>query len=69
MSNQFGLVCPSCETDDGFTITYTGTCRVMGHEGTEDIGDHDWDSSSMCVCPECGYRMAVSVFEPKETEE
>jgi len=55
------MLCPSCFTDDGLNVTFTGTCHLT-FSGSEDVGDHEWGDASMCRCTNCGFTAPVIAF-------
>ena len=48
-----GVRCPNCSRNDRFTITAIVACEVTD-DGSEPVGDHEWDDASSTRCPECG---------------
>lgn len=55
---EMGMCCPNCLDDDGLTVTFTGECAILPN-GSEDVGSHEWDSSSACWC-DCGWSGIVA---------
>lgn len=49
-----GIRCPACGQDDQFKITALITCDATD-DGSEPVGDHDWDDDSNTYCPGCGF--------------
>jgi hypothetical protein len=49
-----GMCCPNCEQTDEFEIAVSVWARVTD-DGSETHGDHEWDETSACRCPECGW--------------
>jgi hypothetical protein len=47
-----GIRCPKCGQEDEFRIACTMVCTVID-DGTEKIGDIEWDENSWCLCPRC----------------
>lgn len=41
------------------TITCTAELAI---DGTDALGDHDWDDDSHCRCPDCGCAGQVAKF-------
>ena len=60
VGNQFGYLCPQCKKGDNLSISFVGTCTLMP-EGTDDAGDHEWDSKSCASCS-CGWSGLVQDF-------
>lgn len=57
------IACAKCGTRDGFKIGFNGTCQV-NDDGSDDVGDHEWDGVSSCVCT-CGEGGTVDDFTIK----
>ena len=55
------LACSACGCRDNFRVQFTGLCTVQDG-GTDDIGDHNWESDSFCKCNECEEEGTVSDF-------
>lgn len=58
------IACPECGQRDRFNINFTGQALVT-EEGSEDVGDHEWDGSSSTTCTECFYGALLSDFRIK----
>lgn len=56
-----GIRCPACGQEDRFKITALITC-VVTDNGSEPLGDHEWDSESSAQCPECGFNGKLKEF-------
>lgn len=56
-----GIRCPSCGQEDRFKITAAITCLVTDN-GSEPVGDHDWDDDSNTHCSECGFNAKLKDF-------
>lgn len=56
-----GIRCPKCSQEDRFKITALITC-VVTDDGSEPIGDHEWDGESSTHCPECGFNGTLKNF-------
>lgn len=67
VGNQFGHLCPACNKGDGLTVNFIGTCRLFP-SGTDDEGDHEWDSNSQAQC-NCGWFGHVRDFKEVENFE
>lgn len=59
--------CPECGQRDSFKIEFRGTAEVSD-EGSDDVGDHEWDGKSACQC-ECGHAGTVRDFTFKGLDE
>jgi hypothetical protein len=53
--------CPKCGSRDGFKIAFSGELLAFD-SGTEDAGDHEWESDSSCICTQCGHGGKVRDF-------
>ncbi len=56
-----GIRCPACGQEDRFKITAIITCLVTD-DGSEPVGDHEWDDDSSTHCPECGFDGKLKAF-------
>lgn len=56
-----GIRCPACGQQDRFKITALITCLVTDN-GSEPVGDHEWDDDSSTHCPECGFDGKLKSF-------
>lgn len=56
-----GMACPECGNEDWFCIEISAWSEVTD-DGTGDIGDVEWDSTSGCRCPECHKEGIVADF-------
>lgn len=52
----FNLKCPDCGNDERLRIVARVCCDVT------DDGNHEWDESSFCFCPECNRDGPLSDF-------
>jgi hypothetical protein len=57
-----GIRCPACGQQDRFKITALITCMVTD-DGSEPVGDHEWDGDSTTHCPECGFDGTLKAFQ------
>jgi len=57
----YDLACPRCDNAETLHIAITCMSVVTSH-GSVPFGDHDWDSGSVCVCPECRHVAMVADF-------
>lgn len=63
----FGLACPQCGNADKLEITIICTAELT-IDGTEALGDHDWDDGSRCRCPDCGAGGLVGDFRKPQSK-
>jgi Zn ribbon nucleic-acid-binding protein len=56
-----GIRCPKCKQQDRFRIVGLCTFEVTD-DGSEAVGDHEWDEESSISCPECGHAGKVNDF-------
>ena len=63
-------MCPKCFRDDSLQVVYTGSAHLTSN-GSEDVGDHEWDSDTTCHCGACGHSGKLETFDvehcPMET--
>jgi DNA-directed RNA polymerase subunit RPC12/RpoP len=59
-----GVRCPKCGQEDRFKIVALTTCLVTD-DGSEPVGDHEWDDESATRCPECGFDGTLKDFSNK----
>lgn len=55
-----GLKCPQCGQDDALKVKVSTWCAMLT-DGTEDVGDHEWDADSDCLC-DCGHEGKAAAF-------
>lgn len=61
-----GMRCPKCESFGPFCISYH-TSGIFTDEGEdEQVGDHEWDDDSSCVCQDCDYAGIVGDFNEED---
>jgi hypothetical protein len=53
------MKCPNCYSDESLHIHYQGTAGLTS-EGSEDVGNHEWDDDSHCNCQDCGWSGTVA---------
>jgi predicted RNA-binding Zn-ribbon protein involved in translation (DUF1610 family) len=62
-----GFQCPNCGQTDRFKII--ALCEVtVVDEGTEESSGFEWDSDSVCTCPDCGRVATVGVFQKDDAD-
>jgi len=59
-----GVCCPKCGQEDCFKITAIITC-VVTDDGSEPVGDHEWDDESATRCAECDFDGTLKDFSKK----
>lgn len=63
------ISCPQCRQADRFKIA-SSTWSEVTDDGSETIGDVEWDDSSQTICLGCDYKGPLSDFReygPKQT--
>ncbi len=60
--DEWHLKCPKCGSDEYLEVVFKGTARLTS-QGTEDIGDHEWDQESYMACAHCGHDGNVRDFD------
>jgi hypothetical protein len=53
--------CPKCHQEDRFFIMGCALFDVTD-DGSEAVGDHEWDDESRASCPECGHTGRLKHF-------
>jgi hypothetical protein len=53
-----GMCCPKCKQCERFKIDGRATFEVV-EDGSEVVGDHEWDEDSGAHCPKCDWRGKV----------
>jgi hypothetical protein len=61
----FGLACPSCGADDDLRVVVRVVAK-LSPDGTDPLGDHDWDEQSSCMCSRCEFTGYVRQFAAPE---
>lgn len=59
-----GLLCPKCGHMDSLNVSAMTTVKVVW-DGSEDVGDHEWDDQSFASCPSCHHSGRVINFFPE----
>ncbi len=57
----FQLACPKCSSDEHLRVAIE-TWAELSVEGTDPVGDHDWNQDSGCRCMSCDFYGAVENF-------
>lgn len=55
------VYCPKCGQEEHFRIAATISCLVTD-DGSDPVGDHEWDEDSPTYCPECGFSGGLKDF-------
>lgn len=66
--DEWSMRCPKCGRDDGLQIVITTFARLTP-DGTEDVGDHEWEDDSVCRCGHCYWAGKVSDAKIEEGEQ
>lgn len=53
--------CPKCQSDSKIEVAFAGLCRLTP-DGSEDVGDHEYDEDSLAQCGACGHTGRLSTF-------
>lgn len=61
-----GIRCPKCSQEDRFFITGCAQFEVTD-DGSEAVGDHEWDEGSSTRCPECNHIAPLKDFHAGPT--
>src|SRR5438874_664600 len=56
-----GIRCGKCGQEDRFRIAAMISC-IVTDDGSEPVGDHEWDDDSATDCPECGFNAKLKDF-------
>ena len=57
-----GIQCPECNALEPFNISVT-TCATFYDDGTDDVGDMEFDDDSFCRCMSCHKVGVVADFK------
>jgi hypothetical protein len=57
-----GIRCPKCGQEEHFRIAAIIQCLVTD-DGSDPVGDHEWDEDSPASCPECGFNGEWKKFQ------
>ena len=61
LRDAFELGCPACGQANELVIAITTLARITP-DGSDPEGDHEWDETSYCRCPDCGHHGIVADF-------
>ena len=61
LRDAFELGCPACGQANELVIAITTLARIAP-DGSDPEGDHEWDETSYCRCPDCGHHGTVADF-------
>ena len=74
LRDEYELACPACDQADELDIVIKTLANVTAN-GSEPVGDHEWDSDSYCRCSFCGFDGVLADFRitplpspPRDTE-
>ncbi len=59
--STFTMACPTCGSDEHLQVAIE-TWADLSAEGTNPVGDHDWNAYSGCRCTSCEFAGAVENF-------
>ncbi len=62
-----GYECPKCGNHSRLRIAAT-SCFTVCDDGTDEYEDVEWEDSSYCGCPECGYEGLLANFRIVDDE-
>lgn len=57
----FNVACPNCGSDGDLLVAVCVWAR-LSVDGTEPVGDHDWDNESGMICLACRTAGKVGTF-------
>jgi hypothetical protein len=57
----FQLACPKCGSDEHLCVAIE-TWANLSADGTDPVGDHDWNQYSGCRCTSCEFAGAIENF-------
>jgi DNA-directed RNA polymerase subunit RPC12/RpoP len=63
-----GIRCPKCGHEDSFKIEATVLVLVTD-DGTEDLGNSEWDADRYCECDNCRYAGTIKDFSEPAAEQ
>lgn len=66
--DDWEMECPKCRSDSKIMIL-ASTWVALTFDGTEDMGGHEWDEDSSCMCQSCGHRGTVFNFQLQDEPE
>jgi hypothetical protein len=61
-----GLQCPVCKSSEPFRISATATI-LMYDDGSDEVGDIDWEQDSHIQCERCKHQGTVKTFAEQPT--
>jgi hypothetical protein len=64
----FALACPKCGSDSQLHLVIT-TWATLSADGSESLGDHEWDDTANCRCIGCKFAGVASDFAVFDSEE
>lgn len=63
--DTFGLACPVCRSDESLQVQVT-TMADLSADGSESVGDQEWQDSSFIRCRACNHTGIVKDFTVRE---
>lgn len=57
----FNLACPKCGSDAHLRVAID-TWAELSTDGTDPVGDHEWNEQSSCRCTNCEFKASVKQF-------
>lgn len=70
MANEnclLGMKCPKCGSEGPYGIAVKAWCPDVTDDGTDGLGDIEWDDKSICVCKACDFNGVVADFYEENT--
>jgi hypothetical protein len=61
LRSEYNMACPQCGQADTLSIEIVCTA-ILSIDGTEPDGEHFWDRTSPCFCPDCDLYGTVADF-------
>jgi hypothetical protein len=63
----WGYACPNCKSDEHLQVELTTMANLMA-DGTDPVGDQEWDENSFMRCTNCNHDDKAARFYPEETQ-
>lgn len=63
---EWNLACPGCKSDESLHVSVT-VRAALTLDGTEPVGDHEWDDRSTLQCTACAWLGTVGEAEVERT--
>lgn len=68
LRSEYGLSCPKCGQTERLHVQIFCMAELTTN-GTEALGDHDWDDASFCCCPHYGHTGDIDTFTIDRTRQ